>query len=1508
MSLNTNVFADVPSDYRELEYTGLGSYTSAGQTVDKYYQWEKDTSFDFDFYKLKATSDSSIANIITKEIDYRMYEYEDLTNSPGWTSETKSLSGTVFSDLNGTANAFAPSGIGIDHDKISTINAKYINNYRDADANFMEPVGGAIVNDRNIDKIEGVFIGNYVKGGNGINPSYYNRYEGAAYGGAIYNSMVCPFNPFAPADTSFSGIIKTITGDFIANYVHVQYANGLNLNPYYTYGWGSDYNGEWYIYSYIEGALGGAIANQYGTINKIENSNFVQNGVFSTNTNGDVGGAAIYNSNFWAHNESGTTIASSTIIENILGSRFENNLAYSENGNVYGGTILNFVGIGKSEITNISNSSFSENKAIATNGYIQGSLIANWTVSSSNGQAVIGKIDNVLFTNNTATAGGDVYGTIYSNGKIGSIENSEFNGNSITSTGTNAYAIGGAIANEGTITDGIINTDFINNSVIAQNGTAQGGAIYSSTDLSIIAKNRISKITDNYIQDTNGKNGNAIYIDDANATLTLKANNDGTILLQNGFIDDSGNYQFGNVNGVDGYNTVLTTDDNGTINLYDDILNSNITVENNININTDDGIIHNYDMKKLISSSDARYVIDVDLSSVDDSKLNFTVGEVADGFTSSNSSGIVTLDNLNFVNSSFDDMLTNRELKIQILDNNDNLDNLQLALSDNLMAQSTISHTVTRNTRDLVPTVNYKDIFGDIVTIQNVEGVVGLDTTDTSNDSISIKVTGITSQTTSSIADTLVALTNTELKDANDNILDKTFNIYDESSSGNKTSADYKVKDNLTLGTIFKNLNIVGSNTNSVGETELSELDLNGNTFVINENSTLNFSDIDLKGNTTVITNNGGNLTFENDNIINGKISGSPATNNGTLEIKADNLDLQLTNEGVLKLGDGTIAKEIDGTGTTNIIGKVINDTITISQTIDIATSGELTSDTTKLTGNINNSGKLNLSGTLDKSIAGNGTTNVVGDEFTLIDGAAIAGTFNADNKTLNIPAINTDNMFNIVNINSGTLNLTNDHINDLTATEFNITGNVNVLLDVDLANTSMDRLPSTTIVAGIINVKGMNLTSDSTARNTYVPFAYDSFKNNVRTDITEIGKDVNNPYQTTTYAPIYKYNVSYNPNDGRFLFARGGGSSSGDFNPSVLPSTVNSQAGAYTAINETLNYVFRHADYTFMPLPRRIRTSMINKYSIANGRNMFYENSYSRKAGIWYQPYVTFENVHLSNGPRVDIQSYGTLVGADSEYKPLKRGWGTVTTPYVGYNGSSQHYSGVSTDTNGGILGVTQTFYKNDFFTALTVNAGANIGEASTMYGHENFTTLMAGVASKTGYNFEFKDGKYIIQPNYMMSYSYINTFDYTNAAGVRINSDPLHTIQIHPTIKFIGNLKNGWQPYASVGMVWNLLNETKVTANNVTLPQMSIKPYIEYGVGVQKQWKDRFTGFVQTLLRNGGRNGIAFSFGFRWTIGKEPKSVEKVQAPVTNGVYSSSGNTVSSAKKVVIKQLKRV
>ncbi len=467
--------------------------------------------------------------------------------------------------------------------------------------------------------------------------------------------------------------------------------------------------------------------------------------------------------------------------------------------------------------------------------------------------------------------------------------------------------------------------------------------------------------------------------------------------------------------------------------------------------------------------------------------------------------------------------------------------------------------------------------------------------------------------------------------------------------------------------------------------------------------------------------------------------------------------------------------------------------------------------------------------------------------------------------------------------INSLSLNSGNLYINNLGLSSLHFqnlalnSGNINIgSVDVDLAAKEMGRITADTYSnagTGAITIAAMNLLTDAEdiTKTTAVYFADSAIENNVATT------------SLTAYSPIYKYTVTYDSEnqydgkgDGGYYMFSAGGSGADSYNPAVLSTPVSNQAAAQATMTETFKHVYEHAD-TFSILPKRERLARINSnyYAISTDYNDnlgFIAPEY-KNDGLWFRPYVTIEKMNLKNGPDVNAVTYGNLVGYDSDFIKLKNGWNSVITGYIGYNGSQLRYSGVDTSMNGGLLGLTDTFYKGNFWTAVTALAGAGVGQSYNMYGKEDFTTFMSGIGTKTGYNFEFNDGKYIIQPVWNMNYSFINTFDYTNSAGVRIDSKPMNTIQLNPSVRLIANCESGWQPYSSVGFVWNLMNESKVKANNVYLPEMSIKPYVEYGLGVQKRFKDTFTAFGQAMVRNGGRKGIAFTFGLRWNIGKDNK-----------------------------------
>ena len=255
-----------------------------------------------------------------------------------------------------------------------------------------------------------------------------------------------------------------------------------------------------------------------------------------------------------------------------------------------------------------------------------------------------------------------------------------------------------------------------------------------------------------------------------------------------------------------------------------------------------------------------------------------------------------------------------------------------------------------------------------------------------------------------------------------------------------------------------------------------------------------------------------------------------------------------------------------------------------------------------------------------------------------------------------------------------------------------------------------------------------------------------------------------------------------------------------------------------------------------------------------------------------WVAPYGEFGSVPVHNGPNASSALYGVFLGGDSQLKDLGNGWEGMYGAYAGYNGSRQSYNNVTTYQNGGTFGISGMVFKNDFFAGTTINVGAGAGKNhTTFYDSDEFALLTTGIAFKTGYNWELADGKFIIQPSLLASYSYIHTFDDKNSTGANIDADGIHAFQVEPGLKFIGNLKHGWQPYAGVSLVYSIWDKTHFRINGDALPNLSINPYVKYGIGLRKVWGDRVAGFAQAYFMSGGRNGIGIHGGFRFAIGKD-------------------------------------
>lgn len=592
-------------------------------------------------------------------------------------------------------------------------------------------------------------------------------------------------------------------------------------------------------------------------------------------------------------------------------------------------------------------------------------------------------------------------------------------------------------------------------------------------------------------------------------------------------------------------------------------------------------------------------------------------------------------------------------------------------------------------------------------------------------------------------------------------------------------------------------------------------------------------------------------------------------------------------NNGNLIIENSNINSNYVSSNTYSIAGAVYNNTDKTTTIINSIFENNHTSDAVEKEGGaIYNSGILNIeNSTFRNNFEGNdtkndifnsssGTVNFNSDGTTnILSGIKGSGIINKnDSGALNLGSDNLgftgDFYFNegTINLLNGAgffgsannyfsdgviLNLQNSSIDNVSFNNLYLTGTTNIFSDVNLNTNTGDTISANNVSGeGSVFVKNLKIEGAPTEQYTSIPFSNSVLKDYISYESSKI------------LTPIYEYNVRYDSSNGDFVFERG------NFNPSILSSSIAAQMGGYISQIDTFKNVFSNLDMV-----------MINPFdtsAILNFDDKFADKNFSggklyripeQHKGLWFKPYSLFEKVPLDNGPDVSNVGYGSILGFESGIKRFNKDTFGIFGGYISYNGSHQAFLGNDIYNNGGFLGFTASIYKKNFFSLWAIDAGAFSSNASNKIGNENFSTLNAGISQKTGCNFKILKNRLILQPSIMTSYVFSNTFDYKQNY-VDFNTKPLNAIHIEPMIKLIGNFENNLQPYLLVSFAWNILDKTRFRANDVYLPELSVKPYVQYGAGVQKRFSDRLTAFFETVIRNAGREGVYLQLGLRFSL----------------------------------------
>lgn len=411
----------------------------------------------------------------------------------------------------------------------------------------------------------------------------------------------------------------------------------------------------------------------------------------------------------------------------------------------------------------------------------------------------------------------------------------------------------------------------------------------------------------------------------------------------------------------------------------------------------------------------------------------------------------------------------------------------------------------------------------------------------------------------------------------------------------------------------------------------------------------------------------------------------------------------------------------------------------------------------------------------------------------------------------------------NSINFNGGTLDIANGKATDIKLAKLSLSKESNIILDADLANKTMDRFSDDTTVddttvdgSAKLNISKLNLVSDAQNEKTTISFTKNATLL-AATNYTGARSGLR------ALSPIYTYDVAYK--NGDFTFTRGGGSSVSDYNPAVYAGSVVGQTLA--TIQSTINQT---------------------AFSSLN-------NTLPQKDNAWVSVIGFDDTVDMKSFKNVDSEMYSVVGGVNSDAKRFDNFDATYGL-YAGYINSEQKYDGNKIEQNGGYIGLDSVLTKGNAEFLAGVNAGYIRNEDKHSFGNDKFDTYFTGVAVKAGYTYDLNNGLSVV-PNLYAGYTFVNNEDYTSKSGVKIKNDNLHLFEVAPGVKVNKDFNNGWTGYAQAKYAFIMDNGGDADVNNINLPNISAKDYVEYGLGANKALNDSWSLSAEINRRDGGREG---------------------------------------------------
>ena len=458
-------------------------------------------------------------------------------------------------------------------------------------------------------------------------------------------------------------------------------------------------------------------------------------------------------------------------------------------------------------------------------------------------------------------------------------------------------------------------------------------------------------------------------------------------------------------------------------------------------------------------------------------------------------------------------------------------------------------------------------------------------------------------------------------------------------------------------------------------------------------------------------------------------------------------------------------------------------------------------------------------------------------------------GQMNLNGGSLNIMHSNTSGFGNLSLTNSAKLSTQNYTIDNFTPTSLDITGDIPLSIDVDLANNSVDRINNVTGSGrfSINNSQQLRILSDSDNEDVFIV-----------TSGNFLSVNENEVFE----GPLYLYNLRQVTGGFRAM-------QTNRLNPTIsaLPVAANSKVVAnINTVNSLYNRIDVMLSREYLDYYDKLRLQDdINIRMVEEEMARMTGESLGRKREqlVWFIPNGGYQKVDYGNDvEEVKNTFYGGLVGIDYPFW-LSNDSAFIPTIFAGYLGARQKYQETTLTNNSFAAGGMLTFRKG--FAILSAQAYITNGEESYKYRYNKgyFDVFSATASIKGEFNLNLTD-HIVMQPAFTAIYNYSSLQNYTTANLARMYSTRFHNFVLTPSVKLMASL-GGWYPYIGASYNFSEKQKGEVIANDLTLTKYKLRSFGELSVGLENTFLKNYSGYVQVSAYTGSSKGVSLQMGLR-------------------------------------------